>query len=111
MDHFSIEAMKLGAQGVSILSATGDDGVAGYKARNDTKMVRFSLIDYFLFLHHQIPSNIYYDYHCTLKSYQSYMYYYFPPCWHGLFYFLFVYNLFSVNIQHHFQQLVHGLLP
>ena len=46
MDHFSIEAMKLGAQGVSILSATGDDGVAGYKARNDTKMVR-SLIDYF----------------------------------------------------------------
>ena len=36
MDHFTTEAMKLGAQGVSILSASGDDGVAGYKARNDT---------------------------------------------------------------------------
>lgn len=36
MDQFTTEAMKLGAQGVSILAATGDDGVAGYKARNDT---------------------------------------------------------------------------
>jgi tripeptidyl-peptidase-1 len=42
MDHFSAEAMKLGAQGVSILAATGDDGVAGYKARNDTKMCKYT---------------------------------------------------------------------
>jgi len=36
MDQFTTEALKLGSQGVSILAATGDDGVAGYKARNDT---------------------------------------------------------------------------
>jgi tripeptidyl-peptidase-1 len=42
MDHFSTEAMKLGAQGVSILAATGDDGVAGYKARNDTKQCKYT---------------------------------------------------------------------
>jgi tripeptidyl-peptidase-1 len=36
MDLFTAEAMKLGAQGVSILAANGDDGVAGYKARNDS---------------------------------------------------------------------------
>ena len=42
MDHFSMEAMKLGAQGVSILAATGDDGVAGYKARNDTTKCQYT---------------------------------------------------------------------
>jgi len=42
MDHFSTEAMKLGAQGVSILSASGDDGVAGYKARNDTSQCKYT---------------------------------------------------------------------
>jgi tripeptidyl-peptidase I len=42
MDHFSLEAMKLGAQGVTILAATGDDGVAGYKARNDTKQCKYT---------------------------------------------------------------------
>lgn len=31
MDQFTTEAMKLGAQGVTLLAATGDDGVAGYK--------------------------------------------------------------------------------
>lgn len=42
MDQFTVEAMKLGVQGVSILVATGDDGVAGYKARNNTKLCRYS---------------------------------------------------------------------
>ena len=42
MDHFTTEAMKLGAQGVSILSASGDDGVAGYKARNDTAQCKYT---------------------------------------------------------------------
>ncbi|CAK0906073.1 unnamed protein product [Prorocentrum cordatum] len=42
MDHFATEAMKLGAQGVSILSASGDDGVAGYRARNDTSKCRYT---------------------------------------------------------------------
>jgi tripeptidyl-peptidase-1 len=42
MDAFSAEAMKLGAQGVSILSASGDDGVAGYKARNDTSVCGYT---------------------------------------------------------------------
>jgi tripeptidyl-peptidase-1 len=42
MTQFTTEAMKLGTQGVSIIAATGDDGVAGYKARNDTKQCRYS---------------------------------------------------------------------
>lgn len=42
MDHFATESMKLGAQGVSILTATGDDGVAGYKARNDTSKCKYT---------------------------------------------------------------------
>ena len=42
MDHFTTEAMKLGAQGVTIVAATGDDGVAGYKARNDTAQCKYT---------------------------------------------------------------------
>ena len=42
MDHFATESMKLGAQGVSVLTATGDDGVAGYKARNDTSKCKYT---------------------------------------------------------------------
>jgi tripeptidyl-peptidase-1 len=34
---FDIEAMKLGIMGVTIFSASGDDGVAGYIARDDPK--------------------------------------------------------------------------
>jgi tripeptidyl-peptidase I len=33
--QFATEAMKLGAMGVTLLSASGDDGVAGYQARGD----------------------------------------------------------------------------
>lgn len=43
MDQFTTEAMKLGAQGVTILAATGDDGVAGYKARNDTSKCKYTV--------------------------------------------------------------------
>ena len=43
MDAFSIEAMKLGAQGVSFLVATGDDGVAGYLARNDSTKCAYTV--------------------------------------------------------------------
>lgn len=36
-ESFDIEAMKLGVMGVTIFSASGDDGVAGYIARDDPK--------------------------------------------------------------------------
>jgi tripeptidyl-peptidase-1 len=34
-NQFNLEAMKLGVQGVTIVVASGDDGVAGNRARND----------------------------------------------------------------------------
>ena len=33
-DHFSVSAIKLGARGITILTASGDDGVAGYSTRS-----------------------------------------------------------------------------
>lgn len=39
---FDFEAMKLGLQGVTILAATGDDGVAGWNARNNTNFCGYN---------------------------------------------------------------------
>ena len=33
-DRFSMNAMKLGVRGITVLTASGDDGVAGYSTRN-----------------------------------------------------------------------------
>ena len=43
MNSFATEAMKLGAQGVSFLVATGDDGVAGFLARNDSSKCGYTV--------------------------------------------------------------------
>ena len=37
MQRFNVDAMKLGVRGITILTASGDDGVAGYETRNAGK--------------------------------------------------------------------------
>ena len=42
MDAFSTEAMKLGVKGITVLASSGDDGVAGPKARSSSGLCAYS---------------------------------------------------------------------
>ena len=40
--RFNVEACKLGARGITVIIASGDDGVANFEARNNASLCGFS---------------------------------------------------------------------